>query len=244
MFETHGKPILEAYAGKKTAYTPLWFMRQAGRCLPEYRAIKEKMRTYDMFQTPEVACEVTLQPLKRFELDAAIVYADILHIPDVLGLELDFVKGDGPVFSKPIVTPADVDALPRTDDSAAKQEIMEKLAFITKTLKLVKPELEKTQTLIGFAGAPFTVVSYMVEGGSTKTFNKTKRFMLQHPDSFKELMQVVTDWTILYLDSQIQSGAEAIQLFESWGGGQLFHLGSTKNLQDLSPSKFLNRCAM
>lgn len=221
MFKTYGKPVLEAFSGKKTDYVPVWFMRQAGRTLPEYRAIKEKMQTYDMFQTPDVAAEVTLQPLKRYPLDAAIVYADILHIPDVLGLGLKFVKGDGPVFDRPIHVPADVAKLPRVENQEQKQEIMSKLSFITETLKLVKPELSPTQTLIGFAGAPWTVVSYMVEGGGSKTFLKTKTFMLQHPESFKDMMQVVTDWTILYLKSQVEAGAEALQLFESWGGTAL-----------------------
>ena len=211
------KRVLNALLGNKNDTIPCWFMRQAGRSLPEYLAIKEKMKTYDMFQTPSVASEVTLQPLKRFPLDAAIVYADILHIPDVLGCGLSFVKGDGPKFEKTVSNMDDVIELEDTLKNN-RTSILEKLSFIQETLTLVKPQLESHQTLIGFAGAPWTVGSYVIEGGSTKTFIKTKRFMLEQPEAFKKLMAVLTDLTKDYLQGQIKAGADCIQLFESWGG--------------------------
>lgn len=213
------KLILEALSGRKTKKIPLWFMRQAGRSLPEYRAIKETMQTYDMFQTPKIATEVTLQPLKRFDIDAAIVYADILHIPDALGCGLSFVKGDGPKFSHTVNSREDLQVL--EDCFANMNQVQSKLSFLGETLSGVKPQLESHQTLIGFCGSPWTVASYVIEGGSSKTFFKTKKLMLTKPDVFHRLMEILTLTTIPYLQMQIANGAEAIQIFESWGGSAL-----------------------
>lgn len=213
------KYILEALKGKPTERIPVWFMRQAGRSLPEYRAIKETMATYDMFQNPKIATEITLQPLKRFDLDAAIVYADILHIPDALGCGLSFVKGDGPKFKHTVRSLEDLK--PLEDKLANMQAVQKELSFVGETLKGVKPQLEKHQTLIGFCGSPWTVASYVVEGGSTKTFFETKKFMLTQPKAFHRLMEILTETTIPYLEMQVANGAEVIQIFESWGGSAL-----------------------
>jgi uroporphyrinogen decarboxylase len=213
------KPVLKALKGEKNKVTPVWFMRQAGRCLPEYRAIKSTMKTYDMFRTPKVASEVTLQPLKRFPLDAAIVYADILHIPDALGCGLSFEPGDGPKFTHTVRSHSDLTLL--RDHLKNSVKLAESLSFVGETLKLVKPQLAKDQTLIGFAGAPWTVASYVVEGGSTHNFHQVKTLMMKDPQVFKDLMEILTEATIPYLQMQIKAGAEVIQLFESWGGQAL-----------------------
>jgi len=210
------KPILKALSGQQNEVTPVWFMRQAGRCLPEYRAIKEKMKTYDMFRTPDIASEVTLQPLKRFPLDAAIVYADILHIPDALGCGLSFQPGDGPKFSHTVRSSKDLSVL--KSRLANKTQLLSELAFVGETLSKVKPQLDSRQTLIGFAGAPWTVASYAVEGGGTDDFFEVKTLMMREPTVFKELMEILTEATIPYLEMQIAAGAEVIQLFESWAG--------------------------
>lgn len=216
---TMAKPVLKALMGEKNIVTPVWFMRQAGRCLPEYRAIKSTMKTYDMFITPKVASEVTMQPLKRFPLDAAIVYADILHIPDALGCGLSFEPGDGPKFSHTVRTKSDLTLLrDRLKDSS---KVADSLSFVGETLRLVKPQLAKDQTLIGFAGSPWTVASYVVEGGSSHNFHQVKALMMKDPQVFKDLMEILTEATIPYLQMQIRAGAEVIQLFESWGGQAL-----------------------
>lgn len=211
--------FLQALNGKNDQTVPVWFMRQAGRCLPEYRAIKEKMKTYDMFRTPEVATEVTLQPMKRFDYDAAIVYADILHIPDALGCGLSFVKGDGPKFEHVVRSSEDLKVL--EDRFADMEQVQSELAFVGQTLKNVRAELSPSKALIGFCGSPWTVASYVVEGGSTKTFFTTKRLMMEKPDVFHRLMELITETTIPYLQMQVASGAQALQLFESWGGTAL-----------------------
>ena len=213
------KLVLEALKGIRGDRIPLWFMRQAGRCLPEYRAIKEKMATYDMFQTPDIATEITLQPLKRFDIDAAIVYADILHIPDALGCGLSFVKGDGPKFAHTVRSAEDLKVLEERFSNA--KAVSEDLSFVGETLRGVSSQLEAHQTLIGFCGSPWTVASYVVEGGSTKTFFETKHLMMTQPEVFHRLMHLLTETTIPYLEMQVKSGANVIQLFESWGGTAL-----------------------
>jgi uroporphyrinogen decarboxylase len=212
------KPILLAARGQRPTHTPQWLMRQAGRYLPEYRAIRAQNDTLTMFKTPRIASEITLQPLRRFpSLDAAIVYADILLIPEALGLGLQFVQGEGPVFSRPIRSESDVQWLEeQASDTAA---IMAKLDYLTETLQMVKEQLAPEVTLIGFAGAPWTVASYMLEGQSAHgEFFHSKMFMLQHPSLFERVMNVVTRLTIEYLNKQVKAGAEILQLFESWGG--------------------------
>lgn len=213
------KLVLDALKGIRNSKIPVWFMRQAGRCLPEYRAIKETMATYDMFRTPKVATEVTLQPLKRFDIDAAIVYADILHIPDALGCELSFVKGDGPKFQHTVRSEQDLKLLESRFSEMSK--VQSELSFLGETLSSVKPLLESHRTLIGFCGSPWTVASYVVEGGSTKTFFETKKLMMTNPKVFHRLMEILTLTTIPYLEMQVAAGAEALQIFESWGGSAL-----------------------
>lgn len=224
------KPLLQAAQGNKPKHTPQWLMRQAGRYLPEYKAIRAQHNTLSMFKTPSIASEITLQPLRRFpHLDAAIVYADILLIPDALGLGLQFVQGEGPVFARPIRSESDVQWL--EEQAADTDKILGELSYLNETLQLVKAQLAPEVTLIGFAGAPWTVASYMIEGQSAHgEFFHSKLFMLQHPSLFERVMKVLTRLTIAYLERQVQSGAEILQLFESWGGA-------------LTPDQYARFCA-
>lgn len=224
------KPLLMAAQGLKPPHTPQWLMRQAGRYLPEYRAIRAQNDTLTMFRTPHIAADITLQPLRRFPtLDAAIVYADILLIPDALGLGLQFVQGEGPVFQRPIRSESDVQWL--EEQAADVDTIMKRVDYLFETLQLVKKQLAPEVTLIGFAGAPWTVASYMLEGQSAHgEFHTSKLFMLQHPSLFERVMAVITKLTITYLELQIAAGAEIVQLFESWGGA-------------LTPAQYARFCA-
>ena len=211
------KNLLLAAQGKKTNKIPLWFMRQAGRYLPEYREIRKENKTLSMFKSPQIASRITLQPLERFPLDGAILYADILLIPDAMGLGLDFVEKEGPVFQKKIRSFEDLKIVKESIENI--DQFIQKLNYVGETLSLVKPQLQNDVTLLGFAGAPFTVASYMIEGKSTKgEFLETKKLMFQKPTVFHELMQTLTTTTIAYLKMQISRGAEVIQLFESWSG--------------------------
>ncbi|WP_233231123.1 uroporphyrinogen decarboxylase [Silvanigrella aquatica] len=210
------KILLEAALGKKTNKIPLWLMRQAGRYLPEYRDIRQKHSTLEMFKTPSIAAEITLQPLKRFQLDGAIIYADILLIPDAMGLNLSFVEKEGPRFGKTIRSSSDLSQILK--DFENPLNVVEKLSYVGETIERVKGSLSPETTLLGFAGAPFTVASYMIEGGSgTKgDFFETKKLMFREPETFHRLMMTLTSATIEYLKMQIHAGAEVIQLFESW----------------------------
>lgn len=229
MTSTSEKPLLVAASGKKPTRTPLWLMRQAGRYLPEYRAIREKHKTLTMFQTPNIAAEITLQPLKRFDLDAAILYADILLIPDALGMGLSFVQGEGPKFLHTVRSETDLAVVKK--NSERRDVILNKLNYVNETLSLIKPQLAPHVTLIGFAGAPFTVASYLVEGGSAHgEFLETKKLMFTAPHVLHGLLEIITDITIDYLDAQVKHGAEILQLFESWGGA-------------LAPKQYAEFCA-
>lgn len=211
------KILLDAARGVKRARPPIWMMRQAGRYLPEYMDIRGKMDTLTMFRTPRIAEEITLQPLRRFPLDAAIIYADILLIPDALGQGLSFVAGEGPVFARTIRTREDLYRLRTTWENEASQ-VMGRLAHLGETLERVKPRLGPEQTLIGFAGAPWTVACYMIEGKGTQgEFLEARKLAWTDPGLLAELMDLVADVTISYLQMQINAGAEVIQLFESWG---------------------------
>lgn len=211
------KILYNAAQGQKTEKVPLWLMRQAGRYLPEYREIRKQFNTLEMFKSPKIATEITLQPLKRFQLDGAILYADILLIPDALGLELSFIEKEGPKFSKTIRSAADLKII--LNNSENIELFIEKLSYVGETLDRVKSKLDPSVTLLGFAGSPFTVASYMIEGGSTKgEFFECKKLMFTQPDTFHALMEVLTKTTIAYLKMQIQAGAEVLQLFESWSG--------------------------
>lgn len=209
--------LVEAALGKKTARPPVWLMRQAGRYLPEYRAIREGMDTLSMFRSPAVAAEITLQPLRRFPMDGAIVYADILLIPDALGLGLSFVAGEGPAFARPVRNAADVAAL-RAVWETDRAGVMARLVHVGETLELVKAKLDPSQALIGFAGAPWTVACYMIEGkGSHGEFFEAKRLAFSSPEVLKDLIDLVSEVTVAYLQMQIKAGAQLLQLFESWG---------------------------
>lgn len=211
------KPLLAAIAGQKPAHTPIWLMRQAGRYLPEYRALRANHDTLTMFKTPSIAADVTLQPLLRFPLDAAIVYADILLLPDALGLGLSFVAGEGPRFARTIRNEADMQWLAQM--ASNPKAIVTSLEYVAETLSLVKNRMPKDAALIGFAGAPWTVASYMIEGGSSHgEFFESKKLMFTAPHVLHELLDTVTRLTIDYLLMQVAAGAEVLQLFESWGG--------------------------
>lgn len=192
--------------------TPIWIMRQAGRYLPEYRASRKKAGDFlTLCKTPELACEVTLQPLQRFDLDAAIIFSDILTIPDAMGLGLYFVEGEGPKFHKPIKTIAEIKALP-----IPKPEI--DLSYVLAAISLTRRELKNKVPLIGFAGSPWTLACYMLEGGGSREFRQVKTLLYQEPKALHHLLNILTKATILYTNAQIAAGAQAIMIFDTWGG--------------------------
>ncbi len=205
------KTLLRTLAGEAVWPPPMWLMRQAGRYLPEYREIREKAGDFIALCTdPALAAEVTLQPIRRFGFDAAILFSDILVLPWALGHGLRFAEGEGPVLPR-LRDQAGVEALDRG-------RIAEAIAPILETVRRVREALDERTTLIGFAGAPFTVACYMIEGGGSKDFAATREMAYQDPDLFGRLMQVLTEATIDYLLAQITAGAEAVMLFDSWAG--------------------------
>lgn len=191
--------------------TPVWVMRQAGRYLPEYRRLRERYTLLEICGNPELAAEVTLQPIRRFDLDAAIIFADILLPLKGMGLDFRFAAGEGPVISQPVRSPEAVRALDTMDP-------VQHLPHVMEALRLVRRELDPKRALIGFCGAPFTLASYMIEGGKSKNFQETKRFMYTHPSSWRELMGKLVEVQAAYLNAQVDSGAQAVQLFDSWVG--------------------------
>ncbi|MEM1080012.1 MAG: uroporphyrinogen decarboxylase [Pseudomonadota bacterium] len=192
--------------------TPIWLMRQAGRYLPEYLATRAQAGDFlTLANTPEWACEVTLQPIRRYGFDASILFSDILILPHVMGLGLSFKPGEGPVFERTIDQPADVLQLPTPDPMVETLPVMQ-------AVKLIRRELPTDTPLIGFAGSPWTVATYMIEGGSSKTFAKARRFLLQQPEAADQLMQHLAQCTSEYLLAQVEAGADALMLFDSWGG--------------------------
>ncbi|MCG8690217.1 MAG: uroporphyrinogen decarboxylase [Minwuiales bacterium] len=206
-----GKPFLAALQGVVGERPPFWLMRQAGRYLPEYRDLRQSVSGFlELCYTPDLAVEVTLQPIRRFKPDAAILFADILLVPDALGQDVAFKEGEGPVLD-PVRT---VEAVRRLEDEG----LHDHLAPVYETVKRLRTELPDDVALIGFAGAPWTVATYMVEGGSSKDFSTVKRWALSDPDGFGELMDRLVSATVDYLDQQVQAGAEALQLFDTWAG--------------------------
>jgi len=192
--------------------TPVWIMRQAGRYLPEYRQIRKQAGSFMALCTnPELACEVTLQPLRRFALDAAILFSDILTIPDAMGLGLYFVEGEGPKFERTVDSKASVDALPRPDPNIS-------LSYVMDAVRLIRRELNGQVPLIGFSGSPWTLATYMVEGGSSKNFGKIKAMIYDQPATAHALLGKLADSVTDYLNAQIEAGAQAVQIFDSWGG--------------------------
>ncbi|OCG05570.1 uroporphyrinogen decarboxylase [Gilliamella apis] len=193
-------------------YTPVWMMRQAGRYLPEYRQLRAKAGDFmTMCQTPELACEVTLQPLRRFELDAAIIFSDILTIPDAMGLGLYFEAGEGPKFEKTISSLVDIEQLPIPDPELS-------LKYVMDAIRLTKQELAGKVPLIGFSGSPWTLATYMIEGGSSKAFTKIKKMLYCEPKALHLLLEKLANSVAMYLNAQIDAGAQAIMIFDTWGG--------------------------
>jgi uroporphyrinogen decarboxylase len=193
--------------------TPVWLMRQAGRYMPEYRAIREHHNFLEMVKTPELAAEVTMQPLNAFELDAGIIFADILPPLEGLGINLTYEKGEGPVIHNPLHTPADIEALRQPDPRET-----EAVAATLEAIRLVQRELNGRIPLIGFSGAPFTLASYAIEGGSSRDFRRTKKLMYNEPEAWHQLMTKLTNLVSSYLLAQIEAGANAVQMFDSWAG--------------------------
>ena len=209
---TPNKPLLHVLHGGQTSVPPIWLMRQAGRYLPEYRALRAEAGSFlDLCFTPDFATEVTLQPIRRFGLDGAILFSDILVIPYALGQDLWFETGVGPRLT-PLETPSDVTT--RLDPT----RLHDVLAPVYETLRRVKPQLPAHTTLLGFAGAPWTVASYMIEGGSSRDFAAAKRWLHGDPEGFGRLVALLVDVTADYLNAQIDAGAEAVQIFDSWAG--------------------------
>lgn len=210
------KPVndtfLRALKREHTEYTPVWLMRQAGRYLPEYNAVRTRLGSFmALAQDPDAACEVTLQPVDRFGIDAAILFSDILTVPDAMGLGLSFVSGKGPVFAHPVQTEEAVNALYVPDPE-------EKLRYVTDAVRTIRRELNNRVPLIGFSGSPFTLACYMVEGGSSKDFSTIKKMMYARPDLLHRILDVNALAVTEYLNAQVRAGAQALQIFDTWGG--------------------------
>ena len=204
--------FLRALRREPVDCTPVWLMRQAGRYLPEYRATRAQAGSFlAMAMTPELACEVTLQPLRRFDLDAAILFSDILTVPNAMGLGLYFIDGEGPKFERPVRSPADIDRL-------AVPDMETELRYVMDAVRLIRRELDGSVPLIGFSGSPWTLACYMVEGGGSKEWGRVKALALNEPAAMHKLLGVVTDAVIAYLSAQRAAGAQALQVFDTWGG--------------------------
>jgi len=204
--------LLRALLREPTPRRPIWLMRQAGRYLPEYRATRARAGGFlQMCTNPEIACEITLQPVDRYPLDAAILFSDILTIPHAMNLGLEFEAGEGPTFERPVRTAADIARLGVPDPG-------QDLKYVIDAVALVRRELDGRVPLIGFAGSPWTVATYMVEGGGSKAFGRIKRMMYEAPRDLHRLLEVLAQATILYLNAQIAAGAQAVMLFDTWGG--------------------------
>jgi len=204
--------LLKALRREPVDCTPVWIMRQAGRYLPEYRSVRAKAKDFMMLcKTPQWACEVTLQPLDRFPLDAAILFSDILTIPDAMGLGLYFVEGEGPKFRKTVRSRQDFDAL-------LSVSIESDLSYVLDATALISNELNGRVPLIGFSGSPWTLACYMIEGGSSKDFSRARRMIYEDPGLMNDLLSRLSDVVAAYLIGQVKNGAQVLQLFDSWGG--------------------------
>lgn len=210
MTKTMNETFLKAAKGEKTDYTPVWYMRQAGRSQPEYRAIKEKYSLFEITHQPELCAYVTKLPVDQYNNDAAILYKDIMSPLPAIGVDVEIKSGIGPVIDNPIRSKADVDRLGEIHPE-------DDVPYVLDTIRLLTQE-QLSVPLIGFAGAPFTLASYMIEGGPSKNYNKTKAFMYSEPKAWFALMDKLADMTITYVKSQISAGAKAIQIFDSWVG--------------------------
>ncbi|MDK9693484.1 MAG: uroporphyrinogen decarboxylase [Sulfurimonas sp.] len=205
------KIFVDACFGKETPYTPVWMMRQAGRYLPEYMEVRKQAGNFlNLCHNPKLAAEVTLQPVDIVGVDAAILFSDILVVPNEMGMKLDFLVGEGPVFEKPIKTEADMDALLGGDEAASK------LTYVYETIKIIKEQLADDKALIGFTGAPWTLATYMIEGEGTKTYNICKKMMYANPELLHKILAKVTEVVKLYMEKQIEAGIDVVQIFDSW----------------------------
>ena len=203
--------IIKTLLGEPTERTPVWMMRQAGRYLPEYIKIREKYSFFERCQTPELACEITLQPVDIVGVDAAILFSDILVVPQAMGLEVQLIEKLGPILPQPIKTQTDIQRI-------CVPDVNDTLHYVFDAVKLIKQELNGRVPLIGFAGAPWTLLCYMVQGKGSKTFDEAKAFCYQQPELAHQLLQMITDTTIAYLKGQVAAGADVVQIFDSWGG--------------------------
>jgi uroporphyrinogen decarboxylase len=211
MSELKNDVFLRALMRQPVSRTPVWIMRQAGRYLPEYREVRGQAGDFmSLCRNPELACEVTMQPLRRYKLDAAILFSDILTVPDAMGLGLHFIAGEGPKFKEPVQS---VDAI----RNLRVPDVEQKLSYVFEAVRTIRRELNGEVPLIGFAGSPFTVGTYMVEGGSSREFPTIKALAKESPDVLDHLMNIVAETTIEYLNGQIEAGAQAIQIFDTWG---------------------------
>ncbi len=212
MSELKNDRYLRALLRQPVDITPVWMMRQAGRYLPEYKATRAVAGDFmSLCKNAELACEVTLQPLRRYPLDAAILFSDILTIPDAMGLGLYFESGEGPRFSNPITCRADVDKLPVPDPE-------QELGYVMNAVRTIRKNLNGEVPLIGFSGSPWTLATYMVEGGSSKAFTKIKKMMYADPATLHAMLDKLADSVILYLNAQIRAGAQSVMVFDTWGG--------------------------
>lgn len=212
MNELKNDRYLRALLRQQVDVTPVWMMRQAGRYLPEYKATRAVAGDFmSLCKNAELACEVTMQPLRRYPLDAAILFSDILTIPDAMGLGLYFEAGEGPRFQSPITCRADVEKLPIPDPE-------QELGYVMNAVRTIRRELAGQVPLIGFSGSPWTLATYMVEGGSSKAFTKLKKMMYAEPQTLHLLLDKVADSVILYLNAQIKAGAQSVMIFDTWGG--------------------------
>lgn len=205
--------LIRTALGEKVARPPVWLMRQAGRILPQYRALRSKLSGFkELVETPALAAEVTIQPVDELDVDAAIIFSDILVIPEAMGLPYEMVEKKGPLFPKTIRTKKDIEQL------VYGQSASDNLSYVYDAIQLTKKELDGRVPLIGFAGAPWTIFAYMVEGSGSKTFSKAKRLLYKEPTLSHQLLQKITDTTIAYLKGKIKSGVNLVQVFDSWAG--------------------------
>ncbi|MGB3423156.1 MAG: uroporphyrinogen decarboxylase [Castellaniella sp.] len=231
MPELKNDTFLRALMRQPVAYTPMWMMRQAGRYLPEYNQTRARAGSFmGLAQNPEYACEVTLQPLRRFDLDAAILFSDILTVPDAMGLGLQFVAGEGPRFDRPLRDEAAIQALQVPD--------LDRLQYVFDAVSLIRRELNGSVPLIGFSGSPWTLACYMVEGAGSSDYRQIKTLLYQRPDLLHRILSINAQAVRAYLNAQIQAGAQAVMVFDSWGGVladglfQQFSLAYTRQVLD------------
>ncbi len=232
MAELQNDLLLRALLREKVERTPLWIMRQAGRYLPEYREVRAQAGDFmSLCRNAELACEVTMQPLRRYKLDAAILFSDILTVPDAMGLGLYFAAGEGPKFERPLRTAADIKKLVSPD-------VADELGYVFNAVRTIRRELDGQVPLIGFAGSPWTVGTYMVEGGSSREFSRIKGLAAEDPAALSALLDTVATTTTDYLNAQIAAGAQAVMIFDTWGGAlerddyRRFSLASMQKIVD------------